>query len=132
MLAGELNSGGCNTNFQVPTRGGGSQHFLLLPSLPSGNPGLYLGLIAVLVIAGLVLGLFLIYVSSVFRFILFDSVLAKYCEIRRYWVRRQGPGASQISFELTGPHIEYAIGINAQRDMAVVRARLVSIQAATR
>jgi hypothetical protein len=100
MLAGELNSGGCNTNFQVPTRGGGSQHFLLLPSLPSGNPGLYLGLIAILLIAGLVLGLFLIYISSVFRFILFDSVLAKYCEIRRYWARRQGPGFQLFLWEL--------------------------------
>jgi NADPH-dependent 2,4-dienoyl-CoA reductase/sulfur reductase-like enzyme len=42
-------------------------------------------------------------------------------------VRRQGPGASQISFELTGPHIEYAIAINAQRDMAMVR-RLIERQ----
>jgi hypothetical protein len=92
MLAGELSSGGCNSNFQLPTRGGGSQHFLLLPSLPSVNPGLYLGLIAILLVSGLVLGLVLIYVSSVFRFILFDSVLAKYCEIGRYWTRRQGPG----------------------------------------
>lgn len=101
MLAGELNSGGgCNTNFQVPTRGGGSQHFLALPSLPSGHAGLYLALIAVLLITGFVLWLFLIYVSSVFRFILFDSVLAKYCEIRRYWTRRQGPGFRLFLWQL--------------------------------
>jgi hypothetical protein len=100
VLAGELNFGGCNTNFQLPTRGGGSQHFLLLPSLPAVNPGLYLGLIAVLVITGFVLGLFLLYVSSVFRFILFDSVLAKYCEIRRYWMRRQSPGFQLFLFQL--------------------------------
>jgi NADPH-dependent 2,4-dienoyl-CoA reductase/sulfur reductase-like enzyme len=40
-------------------------------------------------------------------------------------VRRHGAGvgtsAAQISFELTGPHIAYALGINAQRDIAVVR-----------
>jgi len=44
-------------------------------------------------------------------------------------VRRQGAGASQISFELTGPRIAYALGINAQRDMAVVR-RLIERQTA--
>jgi NADPH-dependent 2,4-dienoyl-CoA reductase/sulfur reductase-like enzyme len=44
-------------------------------------------------------------------------------------VRRQIVGASQISFELTGPHVAYAVGINAQRDMAVVR-RLIERQIA--
>jgi hypothetical protein len=32
------------------------------------------------------------YISSVMRFILFDSVLAKQCHIRDGWMRRQGPG----------------------------------------
>jgi 3-phenylpropionate/trans-cinnamate dioxygenase ferredoxin reductase component len=44
-------------------------------------------------------------------------------------VRRTGPapidgvigGASQVTFELTGPHIAYALGINAQRDIATTR-----------
>jgi len=44
-------------------------------------------------------------------------------------LRRQGAGASQISFELTGPHVAYALGINAQRDIAVVR-RLIERQIA--
>jgi len=44
-------------------------------------------------------------------------------------VRRQGAGASQISFELIGPHVAYALGINAQRDMAVVR-RLIERETA--
>jgi NADPH-dependent 2,4-dienoyl-CoA reductase/sulfur reductase-like enzyme len=44
-------------------------------------------------------------------------------------VRRQLPGTSQINFELTGPHIAYALGINAQRDIAVVR-RLIERQVA--
>ena len=101
LLAGELNSGGCNTNFQVPTtRTGGSNHLLSLPSLPPMNPVLLAGLIAVLVIAGLVLMLLLMYVNSVFRFILFDSVVAKYCEIGRYWTRRQGPGFRLFLFQL--------------------------------
>jgi 3-phenylpropionate/trans-cinnamate dioxygenase ferredoxin reductase component len=36
-------------------------------------------------------------------------------------VRRQGAGTSQISLELIGPHIAYALGTNAQRDIAAVR-----------
>src|SRR5215470_17303629 len=36
-------------------------------------------------------------------------------------VRRKGAGTSQISFELTGPSIAYALGTNAQRDIATVR-----------
>jgi NADPH-dependent 2,4-dienoyl-CoA reductase/sulfur reductase-like enzyme len=36
-------------------------------------------------------------------------------------VRRTGPGTSAITFELDGPHIAYALGINAQRDIAVTR-----------
>ena len=34
-------------------------------------------------------------------------------------VRRRG--ANLLTFEMTGRHIGYAIGINAQRDLAVVR-----------
>jgi len=100
LLAGELNSGGCSTNFQVPARTGGSDHLLSLPSLPPMNPALLAALIAVLVIAGLVLMLLLIYLNSVFRFILFDSVVSKYCEIRRYWARRQGPGFRLFLWQL--------------------------------
>jgi 3-phenylpropionate/trans-cinnamate dioxygenase ferredoxin reductase component len=40
-------------------------------------------------------------------------------------VRRIGAapidGVSQVTFELTGPHIAYALGINAQRDIATTR-----------
>jgi 3-phenylpropionate/trans-cinnamate dioxygenase ferredoxin reductase component len=44
-------------------------------------------------------------------------------------MRRRLAGAGQISFELTGPHVAYALGINAQRDIAVVR-RLIERQIA--
>jgi len=49
-------------------------------------------LIAVLVFAALVFGLIMMYVSSVMRFILFDSVLTGQCRIRQDWSRRQTPG----------------------------------------
>jgi hypothetical protein len=96
LLAGELSSGGgCNapnlSNFNIPQHPGTSQHFLV-PGLAGTNPMLFAGLIAVLLVAGLVLGIVLMYVSSVMRFILFDSVLAKECHIRQGWNRRQGPG----------------------------------------
>ena len=93
FLAGELSSGGgCNGgNFQIPTRTGGAQHFLDR-SLPIANPALYAGLIALLIVAGLLLLVLFMYVNSVMRFILFDSVIAKRCEIRRGWARRQEYG----------------------------------------
>jgi 3-phenylpropionate/trans-cinnamate dioxygenase ferredoxin reductase component len=36
-------------------------------------------------------------------------------------VRRNGAGASGITFDLAASHIAYALGINAQRDLAMVR-----------
>ena len=53
---------------------------------------LFAGLFVVLMVAAFVVGLVLMYVSSVMRFILFDSVVAKECHIRQGWSRRQGPG----------------------------------------
>ena len=95
LLAGELSSGGgCNTpnipNFNVP-RQPGSEHFLP-HGLAGIDPMVYAGLIAVLIFAGLVLGIVLMYISSVMRFILFDSILAKECHIRQNWTARQGHG----------------------------------------
>jgi hypothetical protein len=95
LLAGELSSGGgCNapnmSNFNVP-RQTGSEH-LLPQGLAGIDPMVYAGLIAVLILAGLVLGIVLMYISSVMRFILFDSVLAKECHIRQNWTARQGHG----------------------------------------
>lgn len=104
LLAGELgSSSGCNNfnfnNIKLP-RGDSGRQFLqsfLQPSFsqPSWNMpdfALYAGLIAALVAAGLVLGIILMYVSSVMRFILFDSVLAQECRVGEGWSRRQGPG----------------------------------------
>ena len=102
LLAGELgSSGGCNgpSNFNFPQRTGSSQH-LLDPGLWSTDPALFAALIAVLVVAGLLIGILLMYVSSVMRFILFDSILAKQCHIRQGWSRRQGPGLKYFLFKL--------------------------------
>ena len=96
LLAGELSSGGgCNapnpSTFNIPRHTGGTEHFLA-PGFAGVDPALYAGLIVVLVVAASVLGVVLMYISSIMRFILFDSVLAKQCHIREGWNRRQGPG----------------------------------------
>jgi len=96
LLAGEMGSGGGNINFpsgfNFPQKaGGGSQH-LLAQNFPHLDPAILGGLIAVLAITGLVFIIVLMYISSVMRFILFDSILAKECRIRAGWSRRQGPG----------------------------------------
>ncbi len=102
LLAGELgSSGGCSgpSNFNIPHHPGGSQHFLD-PGLWSTDPALFAALTAVLVVAGLLFGILLMYVSSVMRFILFDSVVTKECHIRQSWTRRQAPGLKYFLFKL--------------------------------
>ena len=91
MLAGELGSGGCGSNFKLPRQPVSSRHFLET-GLPNIDPALLASLVVVLIVSALVVGVVLLYVSSVMRFILFDSVLTKECHIRAGWVRRQGPG----------------------------------------
>ena len=101
LLAGELgSSSGCNThNFNLNQSQGGPHRFID-SGLSGIDPALLAGLILVLVVAGLVLGIVLMYISSVMRFILFDSVMAKECHIREGWSRRQGPGLRYFLWKL--------------------------------
>ncbi len=101
LLAGELGSGG-GCNFRVPQsfpRTNPQQHFTHA-GFPAVDPAVLAAVIAVLVVSGLVLGIFLLYVSSVMRFVLFDSVIAKECHIRHAWVRRQEPGIKYFWWKL--------------------------------
>jgi len=102
LLAGELSSGGgCNFGVpHIPQRNSGSEHFLSLP-FPSVDPTLLAGLIAVLVVLAIVLWLFFLYVNSVMRFILFDSVVAKQCQIKGRWSHRQRPGLRYFLWQLS-------------------------------
>ena len=106
LLAGELGSGGgCNrsfTNIPMP-RGDNGRHFLeqgLAQDWSMPNLALYAGLIAALVASLLVLGIILMYVSSVMRFILFDSILTGECRVGEGWSRRQGPGFRYFIWKL--------------------------------
>ena len=100
LLAGEMGSGG-GVNFPTsfPRQTGSSRHFLE-QGFPKIEPAILGGLIAVLVIAGLVFMIVMMYVSSVMRFILFDSVLTRECHIRQGWTRRQEPGWKYFLWQL--------------------------------
>jgi hypothetical protein len=106
ILAAELHVGGCNfngLNFPInnPRRSG--QGFLSFSSLPftwpppnpthlSEHIGQFIGLIVVGIFAFIVLGFVFLYINSVFRFILFDSVLRRQCSISDGWQRWRRAG----------------------------------------
>jgi len=123
LLAGELTSGGCNGgSFQMPTRPDGGNRFMEL-GLPNVNPVAFAGLIALLIGLAIVFWILFLYISSVMRFILFDSIIAKQCEIGRGWSRRQGDGLRyfvwQILFLLAmGVGLTVLVGIPAALALA--------------
>jgi len=102
FLAGEMTLGGCNGfNFRypMPGRGGTTTAFLeQVRGLPFG--ALSVLAIALLVIAALIVGLIFLYISSMMRFVLFDSVVAKECHIRRSWSARQDQGLRYFLFQI--------------------------------
>lgn len=57
-------------------------------------------IVAVLVITGTIVMLVMMYISSVMRFILFDSILTRECHIRDGWNRRQGPGWNYLLWKI--------------------------------
>jgi hypothetical protein len=92
LLAGELGSNGCNrSNFNLPRHPGAAPH-LRFPGSLGIDPALLAALITAFIIAALAIGIILMFVGSVMRFILFDSIIARECHIRWGWSRRLGPG----------------------------------------
>jgi hypothetical protein len=88
LLAGELGSSGFNrSNFVFPRHPGASH-----PTIPGFDFAILGALIAVGILAGLAIGIILMYVSSVMRFVLFDSIVLRECHIRWSWSRRLGAG----------------------------------------
>jgi hypothetical protein len=108
FLTGEL-GGGCN--FHVPAnfptdhgkhRGGSSQ---LLGSIPWHWPAglsvtqwIVIGAFAVFTLFAVML--IFLYIASIFRFILFDSVLTGRCSIGENWSRRQREGRKLFQWSL--------------------------------
>jgi hypothetical protein len=101
LFAGEMSSGG-GCNFSVPTQHGDAHRNYLLNT--PHNWAFLAPLLVVLLIAVPLLWLLFLYISSRMRFVLFDSVIAKKCEIRRMWRERRDPALQffvwQIVFSL--------------------------------
>jgi hypothetical protein len=103
LLAGELGSSGCNrSNFNFPRHPGAVPH-TGFPGSVGIDPALLAALaslITAVIIASLAVGIILMYVGSVMRFILFDSIIARECHIRWGWRRRLGPGWQYFVWKL--------------------------------
>jgi hypothetical protein len=105
LATGELSSGsGCGNIFRsFPTQFPKPSHSFMDPKdmLSGIDPALIASLVLVLVGGGLVLMLVWIYVASVSRFVLFESVLRKNCDsLTAGWQRWQGPGLSYFGWQL--------------------------------
>ena len=100
LLAGELGSGGSSKFPTSLPRSPGSSGHGLGEIFPKIDPALLAGLIAFLLVAAFIFVILMMYISSVMRFILFDSVVAKHCEIRQGWRRRQSPGWKYFLWQL--------------------------------
>jgi hypothetical protein len=98
LLAGELGSGG---NLNLPSRGNQQTSVPALGEIfHKIDPAILASVITVLVITGIVLACVMAYISSVMRFILFDSVLTRECRIRAGWSRRQENGWKYFLWQL--------------------------------
>lgn len=107
FLAAELHTSGCNFNgfnFPIgshPRRG----NEFVPPSLPFSHVdpariGQFVVGILAAVAAVIVVGLIFLYVGSVFRFILFDSVLRKHCSIGEGWRRWHRAGRRYFLWQI--------------------------------
>ena len=118
ILAAELHVGGCNFgNFggNWPRIRHKNQNEFLQSRVPnwllplnhahiSEHIAQFIGLIVVGIFAAIVLGFVFLYISSVFRFILFDSVLRRECSIGEGWGKWRRAGGRfflwQIVFQI--------------------------------
>lgn len=102
LLAGELSSGGCNFNFPtIPQHTDASNHFA--PAVFASSPisaGVMAVLITLLVAAALVFIVVFMYLNSMMRFVLFDSVVTRECRIRESWRRRTRPGFQYFLWQI--------------------------------
>lgn len=98
LLAGELGSGGCNgNNFKYSP-----QHpHVALPGSLGADPALLVALVTAAVVAALAIGTILLFVSSVMRFALFDSIVTRQCRIRWEWNHRLRQGWRYFVWKLS-------------------------------
>ncbi len=97
LLAGELGSGGCNgNNFKYSPQG-----HVSLPGSLGADPALIAAVVTAVVVAALAIGTILLFVSSVMRFALFDSVVTRQCRIRWEWNHRLRQGWRYFVWKLS-------------------------------
>ena len=112
ILAAELHASGCNFNafnFNIPSQPRKGQIFnaatpfprYLDPShLDPARIAQFAGLIVAIVVLAIVAGFIFLYINSVFRFILFDSVLKKHCSIGEGWQRWHRAGRRYFLWQI--------------------------------
>jgi hypothetical protein len=109
LATGEMSSGsGCNSGYKVlsglPSRfPAPSQNFAAPSDVLSRlglDPAIIATLVVVAVVGFLVLGLVWLYVSSVSRFLLFESVLRRQCELSESWGKWQRQGFRYFGWQL--------------------------------
>ncbi|HXE91817.1 MAG TPA: hypothetical protein VNK82_12745 [Terriglobales bacterium] len=103
LLSGEFVSGGGGggTNWQVPAQRRGNEDLIGYFAEPDFSRIMeFLPLILFLVAVLIVLGIVMLYISSVFRFILLETVLHDRCEIGAGWNRWQRQGWSYFLWQL--------------------------------
>jgi hypothetical protein len=103
LLAGELGASGVNrSNFNFPHHPGATPApHITIPGTLGVDTALLIAFIAAAVVAALAVAIILLYVSSVMRFILFDSIILKECLIRSGWSRRLGAGWRYFVWKFT-------------------------------
>ena len=97
LFAGELSSGG-GCNFRVPSFN--PPHHRAFPAVPHWNPALLVPLIIVAAIVIPVLWFLFLYINSRMRFVLFDSVVEKKCEVGRMWDQRSRPALQYFLWQI--------------------------------
>jgi hypothetical protein len=106
LFAGEMSSGGGGSNFQVPSSPGQSHGNI--PGFPHIDLALMITLIVAAVIVVSALWLLFLYISSRMRFILFDSLVEKKCEIRRMWRARREPAFRYFVWQILFSFVAFA------------------------
>jgi hypothetical protein len=103
LLAGEMGSiNGCNFNVPWNHHPRGTQLFLGGPwhGFVTEHPALFAGLLAAFLLLWLGFVVLFTYIASVMRFILFDSVVASECHIRRGWAGRRRAGIRLFCWQI--------------------------------
>ncbi|HEY6443336.1 MAG TPA: hypothetical protein VIY66_08360, partial [Candidatus Acidoferrales bacterium] len=109
LLAGEIGSfGGCNFNYPMnnpntPHAPSPWSHAFLGGNFPpqlAEHAAFFAEVIAASIVVGIGLLVLFTYISSVMRFILFDSIVARECHIRAGWTRRKEPGFRLFVWQL--------------------------------